>query len=75
MTSQNDIFDICLMTSKDAEEVAKLHIEGIHKGFISTLGVTFVKALYEAIAESEYGFGYVAKLDDRVKGFIAFTEN
>ncbi len=56
-------------------QIAKLHIEGISTGFISSLGIDFVTALYEAIAESKDSFGFVAKENDRVLGFVAFTTN
>jgi ribosomal protein S18 acetylase RimI-like enzyme len=58
---------------EDAEAVARLHIEGIHKGFISSLGLKFTTALYEAIAASPYGFGYVVELDGRVVGFATWA--
>lgn len=59
----------------DAAQVARLHIEGISTGFISSLGIRFVTALYEAIAESKYSFGFVAVENDKVLGFVAFTTN
>jgi hypothetical protein len=37
-------------------QIAKLHIEGISTGFISSLGIDFVTALYEAIAKSKLNF-------------------
>ena len=40
------------ITSLDAPAVAALHIEGITTGFISSLGIDFVTALYEANAKS-----------------------
>jgi len=58
-----------------ASQVARLHIEGISTGFISSLGHEFVTALYEAIVESEYSFGFVAVENDKVLGFVAFTTN
>jgi len=36
-----------------AKPIAKLHIEGINEGFISSLGIDFVTSLYEAIAKDE----------------------
>jgi len=57
---------------RHARQMAKLHIEGIKRGFISSLGLEFVTALYEAIAESEAGFGFVTD-DDKVLGFVAFS--
>ena len=35
------------------QQIAKLHIEGINEGFISSLGIDFVTALYEAVAKSK----------------------
>lgn len=59
-----------------AQAVAALHIQGIDKGFISSLGIKFVTALYEAIAQSSSSFGFTAEDDDgRVLGFVTFTSN
>lgn len=58
-----------------AQDIAALHIQGITTGFISSLGIDFVTALYEAIAESNSSFGFVAKENDSVLGFVAFTTN
>ena len=41
-----------------AAQVARLHIDGIPTGFISSLGVGFVTALYESIAEDENSLGW-----------------
>lgn len=59
--------------SEESGQVARLHIEGIDTGFISSLGERFVTVLYEAIVDSPYGFGFVAEEDGKVLGFIAFT--
>jgi len=56
-------------------QVAAFHIEGISTGFISSLGIGFVAALYEAIAEDEHSFGFVALEDGEVLGFVAFSTN
>lgn len=61
--------------TQHADQVAALHIAGIPTGFISSLGIKFVTALYRAIAESPYGFGYVEVIDEKVVGFVAFTTN
>ena len=58
-----------------SNQIAKLHIDGIPTGFISSLGINFVTALYEAIAEDENSFGFVAVEDDKVLGFVAFSTN
>lgn len=64
------------LKKEHAEQIADLHISGIPTGFISSLGKDFVTALYEAIAESPYGFGFVEVVgDEKVIGFIAFTTN
>ncbi|MHC4602613.1 MAG: hypothetical protein ACYS6W_04685 [Planctomycetota bacterium] len=56
------------ITSLDVTAVAALHIEGITAGFISSLGIDFVGALYEAIAKSKCSFGFVAQEQDKVIG-------
>ncbi|MCK5226476.1 MAG: GNAT family N-acetyltransferase [Planctomycetes bacterium] len=66
---------IVSMTFLNASSVAALHIDGINTGFISSLGIDFVTALYEAIAEDKNSFGFVAIENEKVLGFIAFTTN
>ncbi len=63
------------LTVEHARDVAALHIRGIHRGFISSLGLNFVTALYEAIAQSGSSFGFVTEDEGRVLGFVAFTPN
>ena len=58
-----------------ARQIAQLHIEGINRGFISSLGIDFVTALYEAIAEDNSCFGLINSENDEVLGFVAFTTN
>ncbi len=67
--------EIVELLPEHAYEVAKLHISGIGTGFISSLGLDFVTAMYEAIARSKYGIGLVALRDNEVMGFAAFTTN
>ena len=73
--SENDTVQIVPLTPKHAHAAAVLHIEGIDMGFISSLGIDFVTALYRAIAESPESFGYVAIKEDKVVGFATFTTN
>lgn len=63
------------ITVQDAPVLAELHIEGIKTGFINSLGIDFITALYEALAESKYGFGFAAEEDEKILGFIALTTN
>jgi len=63
------------LSPRDCLDAAKLHIVGIRTGFISSLGIEFVTALYEAIAQSKDSFGFVAEQNGEVLGFIAFTGN
>jgi predicted ATP-grasp superfamily ATP-dependent carboligase/GNAT superfamily N-acetyltransferase len=64
---------IAALLPEHARAVAELHISGIKTGFISSLGVDFVTALYEAIAKSTYGYGFVAIMSGRVVGFASFA--
>ena len=72
---KNDDIQIVELRPEHAEDVARLHISGIHTGFISSLGLVFVTALYEAMATTESGFGFVALENSRVVGYVAFTTN
>jgi ribosomal protein S18 acetylase RimI-like enzyme len=60
---------------EQAQQVAELHISGIATGFISSLGINFVRVLYETIAESQSAFGLVAEIKGRIVGFVVFTPN
>lgn len=71
-------FEILPSKAEHAGQVAMLHIEGIRTGFISSLGLDFVTALYEAIAESEHAFGFVCTSPDKpdkILGFVAFSSH
>ena len=63
------------LLKEHSSQVALLHIQGISTGFISSLGHKFVTALYESIAESPYGFGFVEEDEGKVLAFVAFTTN
>jgi len=63
------------LEKRDALQVAGLHIQGISKGFISSLGQLFVASLYEAIAEDKNSFGFVEVEGDKVLGFVVFSRN
>lgn len=60
---------------RDAVDVATLHISGINRGFISSLGPEFVSGLYEILAEDNESIVLAAREDGKVIGFIAFSKN
>ena len=64
-----------VLAVQKAVNVANLHIERIATGFISSLGVGFVTALYEVIAEDENSFEFVALENDKVLDFMVFLAN
>ncbi len=64
---------IIKLESQYCEDVAKLHIEGISTGFISSLGLKFVTALYYTICRHKSSFGFVAVDSGKVIGFVAFS--
>jgi ribosomal protein S18 acetylase RimI-like enzyme len=66
---------IVLLNAERARDIAALHIACIRTGFISSLGTKFVTALYEAIAQSDSAFGFIAVEDSEVTGFAAFATN
>jgi ribosomal protein S18 acetylase RimI-like enzyme len=64
----------CKLETKHAKQVARLHIKGISRGFISSLGIDFVTALYEGIIQNGTSYGFITE-DGKVLGFVAFTKN
>jgi len=71
------------MTPAEVADVARLHREGIDSGFLSSLGVEFLKQLYAGIAATGSGFVFVAEASGgrdvggggRVVGFVAGAEH
>jgi len=60
---------------KFCTDIAALHVRGIPTGFISSLDLNFVTALYHALTQSNRAFGFVIREKNRTLGFIAFTAN
>ena len=64
------------LAKRHARQVADLHIEGIHTGFLSSLGTGFLKQIYKALPGCRSGFGYVWEdPDGSVVGFVACAES
>ena len=66
--------NILPMSREHAAQVAALHRDGIHTGFLSSLGSRFLAELYAAIPAAPCGFGYVAVRNGRVLAFVACAE-
>jgi len=60
---------------KFCADIADLHVRGIPTGFISSLDLDFVTALYYALTQSKHAFGFVIRENNRTLGFIAFADN
>ena len=60
-------------TVEDFQRVAELHAANISQGFLSVLGVPFLKCLYQAISSAPRSAVLVAKDDKGVHGFAAAT--
>lgn len=58
-------------TDTDLGRVAELHVERIAEGFLSSLGVGFVRRLYRRVLRSADGFVLVAGPAGGVQGFVA----
>ena len=52
-------------------QVARLHIEGINRGFLATLGLPFLALLYEAIDHCPASVLVVEQQGVRVTGFVS----
>jgi len=59
----------------DVDQVAKLHQTYMERGFLSTLGSTFLARLYAAMLASEHAFCIVARDGAQVAGFVSGTKH
>ena len=60
---------------RDFREAAELHQNGITEGFLSTLGIPFLAALYQGIGATEGSGVLVASAEGEILGFLAYTSN
>ncbi len=67
--------DIRFITTEDASRIAALHVKGINTGFIISLGLDFVTALYESIAEEQDKMGKVNGLDFVIDTAVRLKDN
>ena len=66
-------YEIRSMRPEDAGAAADLHIEGQPDTFLTSLGRSFLVALYSQMALSPHCFGYVAVDGDEVIGVVTGT--
>jgi ribosomal protein S18 acetylase RimI-like enzyme len=62
-------------TPVDAISIARLHLDMIDTGFLSSLGVGFLRLLYRSLIESNHGTVTVAEADGVIVAFIAGTDD
>lgn len=67
--------EVLLASKKEAHQIAKIHKQEINQGFLSSLGVNFLKVFYQAIVSSPYSFIIVAQENDKIIGFVAGCTN
>lgn len=60
-----------IVDTRAITEVSRLHREGIPEGFLSSLGVSFLTLLYQAMAQSENAVLFFALHNGRVAGYIS----
>lgn len=53
------------------QQVAQLHVQGIHGGFLSALGTRFVALMYEALDSANGSVLLTEEREGRVVGFVA----
>lgn len=64
------------MRKEDTVTVAMLHEQGIHTGFLSSLGRRFLRQMYRAVPSCPAGFGFVwQEAPGNVQGFVACAES
>ena len=73
----NKMQQIIIQTAseKECDAIAKLHFEYIPTGFLSSLGIPFLRLLYQSMTNSKYAFCIIALEDNKVIGFVSSTTN
>jgi ribosomal protein S18 acetylase RimI-like enzyme len=69
------MLEIVPLNQDHVADVAKLHVKKLYKGFLSSLGEKVGQYIYQAIAESDNAFGFVAVDKNKIIGFICCAEN
>lgn len=71
----SDDCSVQVLSGDHAAACAELHRTGIDSGFLSSLGLGFLKQLYAAIPSCPAGFGFVWQDDTgEILGFVACSE-
>ncbi|ATV63092.1 GNAT family N-acetyltransferase [Fusobacterium pseudoperiodonticum] len=60
--------------SEDVKAIVKIHIEAFPNFFLTSLGDDLLFELYRSFLETENSGIYIAKIDNKVVGFLAFAE-
>lgn len=62
-------------SATDTPAISQLHRRRIDTGFLSSLGPSFLRLLYQALIDSAHSSVFVAEAGDRVVGFIAGADD
>ncbi len=60
--------------NEEIQEIVKIHIDAFPNFFLTSLGSDLLFELYRSFIETKNSGIYIAKIDCKVVGFIAFTE-
>lgn len=60
-----------LATVEDSKSISKLHHQYIPSGFLSILGLLFLKLIYESMVNSKYSFCTIAEDSGKITGFVS----
>ncbi len=58
---------------QDALIISKIHIKSLSDDFLPSLGIDFLRTIYEGILENENVFGFVDVENSKVRGFVIGT--
>ena len=60
--------------NRELQEIVKVHIDAFPNFFLTSLGDDLLFELYRSFLEVKNSGIYMAKIDNNIVGFIAFTE-
>lgn len=61
--------------SSDCQSIAELHKRNLDQSFLGTLGVNFLRLLYQALVLYPGGFLIIAAESDEIVGFVSGVDN
>ena len=65
--------ELSVLTSADASEIAKIHMQALNGDFLPSLGLNFLKTFYSGVVDKRNVHGFAFRVDGKIYGFVVGT--